>query len=74
MLGHVAPHLSPDGEERALPLMVTRPVGVGFPEVAGDDRTIDCSDNLSERQAVGRAGQQVAPTNSPFGDDDSGPL
>ena len=74
MLGHVAPHLSPDGEECALPLVVTRPVGVGFPEVAGDDRTIDCSDNLSERQAVGRAGQEVTPTNPPLGDNDSGPL
>ncbi len=74
MISHVVAHFGPYREQGALALVVAGPVFVGLAKVTRHDWPIDGSDNLTEGQLLGWAGQDVTPANAALTGNDSGAL
>ena len=73
-LAHLAADLVPDGQQHALALVVTGPVGVGLAEVACLDWAVHRADDLGQGDLRGVTGQDVPATHAPLGPHDPGAL
>ena len=51
--------------------MIAGTVLVRLAEITGDDRSIDCSDDLREGDLLGFAGQDIATTDAALGSDEA---
>ena len=69
---HVLTDVGPDRQQDALPFVLAGPVLVGTPEVAGHDGPVHGAHDLTERDLLGRAGQDVAAAHAALGADQPG--
>lgn len=64
---HMASDLGPDGQQDALSFMVTCPVLMRVAEVSCLDGSINCRDDLGERDVLGGASKEIPTSDAPLG-------